>query len=97
MRIGIDATAVRQLVEDWQLAGALYVRRFDGRASGDSVTIRTLDAPDGITLRILARSPELVLARPDEGIEYHLRGDAGDGLLHPGQAGEAEDAGNVPD
>ena len=94
---GVNADAIQQLVENWQLAGALYVRRYDGRDSGDNISIRTRDNPDGITLRVLARSPELILARPDQGIEYHLSGDMGDGLLSPGEPGEAADAGTMPD
>jgi len=75
------ADAIDQLVQNWQRASALYVRRYEPGEHPDiiRVTLRDADAP--VEFRIVAREPDLVLARTDRGLQYHLTGDVGAGLL----------------
>jgi len=74
------ADAINQLVQNWQHASALYVRRLAPGGHGDTVTVTLRDAGP-INFVIMAREPDLVLGRPDWGIQYHLTGDVGAGLL----------------
>jgi hypothetical protein len=48
------------------------------------------DSAEPVVFHIVAREPDLVLARPDWGIQYHLAGDVGAKLLElPESAAEA--------
>jgi hypothetical protein len=77
----VSADAVQQLVDHWQNASALYARRYDGSQSDETITLEFSDLPETLTFKIISHSPELVLARPDWGIQYHFPGDMGKGLL----------------
>lgn len=76
-----SADDVDQLVQNWQFASALYVRRADPGEHADSIRITLRDTAAPVEFRIVAREPDLVLARPDWHIQYHLTGDAGKDLL----------------
>ena len=76
-----SADAVDQLVQNWQLASALYVRRADTGKHPDSIRVTLRDTAAPVEFRIVAREPDLVLARPDWNIQYHITGDVGAGLL----------------
>ncbi|MGD8312486.1 MAG: DUF4340 domain-containing protein [Gammaproteobacteria bacterium] len=93
---GIGADAIQRLVENWEQASALYIRRFDDGETGEAVSIRTRANPEGIRLLILARSPELILARPDWGIQYHLSGTTGAGLLRAKDPAQRQGSGDAP-
>ena len=67
---GADAPQV--LVDNWQRARALYVRSHAGSDSNEKVTIHTGDTEQPIELRVVSHAPDLVNARPDWGIHYHL-------------------------
>jgi hypothetical protein len=77
----ISADAVQQLLDHWKNASALYARRYDGSKSDETVTLEFSDTPETLTFRVIARSPELVLARPDWGIQYHFTGGMEQSLL----------------
>ncbi len=77
---GTGADDINQLVQNWQHASALYVRRYESGGQADTVTVTLRDAGP-ISFVIVARDPDLVLARPDWGIQYHLTGAVGAGLL----------------
>ena len=70
----IGADAIRQMITHWESATALYVRRYDDAAATAGVSLEFASAAP-LQFRILSRTPELVLARPDWGIQYHLGGD----------------------
>jgi len=89
----VGADGVQTFIENWQNATALFARRYAGgpdEAQGsETITIRTRDSDQPLVLRIVARSPDLVLARPDWGIQYQLPGSEADSLLtlpHPAPA-----------
>jgi hypothetical protein len=68
----VSADAVQQLVDNWQNATAMYVRDYDGKETEESVNLHTRDQDDPVTLGIISRTPHLILARPDWGIQYHM-------------------------
>ncbi|MHB1566367.1 MAG: hypothetical protein ACYCXG_06580 [Acidiferrobacter sp.] len=79
---------INTFVDEWRYARALAVTRYHGQPAIGLVTIRyhRRAAGDGprlhtLTLDILARRPELVLFRPDEGLEYHFPAEIGQRLL----------------
>jgi hypothetical protein len=94
-RPDVSADAVQTLVENWQNATALFTRRYAGgpdeAKGGETITLRTRDSDQPLVLRIVARSPDLVLARPDWGIQYQLPDTEADRLLtlpHPEPAAQ---------
>ncbi len=76
----VDATALQAFADRWQAADATYLRAFDGDVTDDVISL-TLDDGEIIELFIIKRKPELVLARPDWGIQYYFPGDMSSSLL----------------
>jgi len=76
-----SADDLQQLVDNWRNARALYVRHYDGATATEQVTIHTAGQPDPLVLQVISKTPELVLARTDWGIEYHLATGVGDHLF----------------
>lgn len=72
--------AVNALLEHWRYTRALDVLRHEPRRSRGSVRVVLADG-NTITFAIMARNPELVLARPELGLEYRLTAEAADRLL----------------
>jgi hypothetical protein len=72
-----DAPAI---LAQWQAAVASYVRRYDGAAGNGTITLTFSDTPEAVTLLIIEQEPELVIARPDWGIQYHFVGSMRDSL-----------------
>jgi len=64
----------------WRRATAVRAARHDGRAPADHVNVKLGDGR-AIAIGILQREPELVLLRPDEGVQYHFFADTGKRLL----------------
>lgn len=78
-------------VEEWRLASALRVEpRGKGKALSE-IRVR-LKNGDNFTFAVLARQPELVLARSDEKLQYHLRAEVAKRLLSPPAAARSEPA-----
>jgi hypothetical protein len=76
-----SADAIDRLVQNWQRTSALYVRRYVPAEHPDTIRVTLKDGAEPIVFHIVEREPDLVLARPDRGIQYHLAGDVGKGLL----------------
>lgn len=94
------ADALQQLVDSWLNASALYVRRYAGEDSGKLVTLHTRGDDEPLTFRIISRSPDLILARPDRGIQYHLTNTMEDNLFtlpEPAPDAAPDTAGSSPD
>ena len=81
----VSADAIQKLIDHWGKVSALYARRYDGRTSDEIITVEFSDSPEALTLMVIAHSPELVIARPDWGIQYHLTRDAEETLLMLGE------------
>lgn len=84
----ISNDRINTFVDEWRYARALEVTRSHGqpaigvitvhyrrRAAGGGSALKTL------TIDILARRPELILFRPDEGLAYHFPAEIGRRLL----------------
>ncbi len=78
----VSADAIQELVDTWQRASALWVRKYEAGSPEAQVQIQLEGTQDTIEFEIMARQPELVLARPDWKIQYHLIGDSTDKLFN---------------
>ena len=86
-RTDVGDAAIQQLLGHWNSATALYARRYDNSsASIGTVVVEFSDASSPLSFSVLSHTPELVLARPDWGIQYHLRGDMSADLFSLEQA-----------
>lgn len=75
-----SADQAATLIEAWQQARALQVKAYRG-GKGEAITLHITNRAEPLHFLITARSPELVLARPDLGIEYYLAEHFAAGLL----------------
>ena len=73
---GLDA-----FMDNWQAAAATYIRRHDGAAEGTPIILTLADNRPAVKLYLAAREPELILTRPDWGIQYYFPGNMSDTLL----------------
>jgi hypothetical protein len=78
-------------VEQWRMAAAARVGPLARAKALAEIRIRLKDG-GAFTLALLAREPELVLARPDEKLQYHFLADAGKRLLSLPNAAREEPA-----
>lgn len=80
----LSSDRINAFVDEWRYARALTVTPSTGPAPKKRVTI-TFAVHEGasqkLVLGIRARQPELILVRPDEGLEYHFPEDAAKRLL----------------
>jgi hypothetical protein len=77
----VSTEALQSLVSSWEQATAYYVRRHQGNADTGTITLEFSDKEKPVTLHIMAHSPELILARPELGIQYHLQSNMAQTLL----------------
>lgn len=80
---GVSADVIHSLVQAWQNTGALWVQRYKKTPAAPlgRVTLALQGEKQPLRFEITARKPELILARPDIGMEYHLPRDAAQRLL----------------
>lgn len=76
-----DTASLQTLIDNWQQASATYIRRYQPSGNGETVAVTLSGNTATLTFHIVTRTPELVLARPDLGIQYHLQGDLDKALL----------------
>jgi hypothetical protein len=76
----ISADDINRWVDEWRLATALSLQPASNRKPLATARIK-LKAGTDITLAILQREPQLVLARSDQPYEYQFTGDAAKRLL----------------
>lgn len=79
----ISMDSLNHFVAQWQNARALSVEKLSGAPTLAQIELTfSEDAkPRSLKLAILAYAPEFVLARRDEGLEYHFPEDVGKRLL----------------
>jgi hypothetical protein len=77
----VSAAALQTLITNWEQAAAYYVRHYQSKATAGIITLKFSDNTEPLTLHIMAYTPELVLARPELGIQYHLQTDMKETLL----------------
>ncbi len=66
-----SADRVTALLDNWRLASALEIKPYDGKP-GERVTIHIAGVEQPLVLLLTSREPDLVLARPELKIQYHL-------------------------
>ena len=76
----ITTDAVQAFIQTWQDASGLNVRAADPDKPGEPVEVLLEGSETPITLQIVSREPELVLARPDYGVQYRM-GDRSTAML----------------
>jgi hypothetical protein len=76
----VSADDLQQFVDRWQDATGLHIQTADSTAEGEAVEVSHTDTKHSVNFVITAREPELVLVRPDMGIQYRM-GDLGGSLL----------------
>lgn len=86
--VKVSNDRINAFVDGWRYARALSVTRYHGqRPIGRIVIDYRLAKAHKLLIRrlivdILSTSPELVLLRPDQGLEYHFPAEIGQRLLH---------------
>ena len=80
-RAHLSADAIQNLLDAWRNTRALWVKPYAQGTPLGSITVH-LDAPaPDLHFDIMSKQPELVLARPDIGMQYHLSAESGAALL----------------
>lgn len=79
-RSDVSADAFTRLADEWRLARALQVKRHQPGADHGRIRLR-LASGETLDYLVMAETPELVLARPATGMQYHLPADAAARLL----------------
>jgi len=75
-----SADIITALIDAWKFAAATAVKAYDGKP-GERVAVQLKDDKAPLQFLLTARKPDLVLARPDLGIEYHFPAEAADKML----------------
>jgi hypothetical protein len=73
---------IKALLTAWRDAQALRVSAYGGKPSQAQARVK-LTGGRQMLFKVIAREPELILARPKLGIQYHLLANAARSLLHP--------------
>jgi hypothetical protein len=76
-----SAEALKHLAEQWRLAQAVRVLPAQDTPPQGEIAIKLAGQADPLRFALLARTPDLILARG--GVEYHLPADQADSLLQP--------------
>jgi hypothetical protein len=92
----ISATAIRQLLVNWQQASALYVRPYKPGPASTRITLELADSDTPLVFELLSDTPEFILARPDLGIQYHFSQTIGKRLLGIGDTAPVAPADTIP-
>jgi hypothetical protein len=69
---GTSADDIQALLRNWQSASALYLSQATDQDSTETVRITLQGQQQPVEFRIISRTPDLVMVRPDWGMQYHL-------------------------
>jgi hypothetical protein len=78
----LSADDINRFADEWRLAIATSVNKASATKPAEGLQL-ILASGKTLDLAIIAREPELVLRREDEGLEYHFPRDVGERLLKP--------------
>ncbi|MEO1766970.1 DUF4340 domain-containing protein [Thiobacter aerophilum] len=81
----LSADSLNRFLDEWRLARAVSVQQA-GRAPAQSRASVHLADGRVLVFSLIAREPEWILRREDEGLEYHFAPDAGARLIDPARA-----------
>lgn len=90
----ISQDAVKAKVKAWQEAQALRVAPYDKRPAHGKVVIRLEGGQSPLQYEIITRKPELILARPEVGMQFYLEADQAQRLLTLGKPATAKSTDN---
>jgi hypothetical protein len=68
----IDTDTIQTFIEIWQDASGLNVQAADPAKAGEPVEVLLEGSDTPVSFQIISREPELVLVRPDYGIQYRM-------------------------
>lgn len=79
----LGGDAVNRFVDEWRFARALTVAPYSGKPVKERITLDLVDGDKTKILEfgVLAREPEFIVYRKDEGLEYHFPADIGARLM----------------
>jgi hypothetical protein len=77
----LSADAIQTLIDAWQNAAALWVKPYAKGTPQGSITVQLTTPAQTLHFDIMARQPELILARPDLGLQYHFSAESAKALL----------------
>ncbi len=75
-----SADQVTRLLDNWKLASALEIKPYD-KKTGEKILLQTSSDEQPLELLLTSREPDLILARPELGIQYHFDASAAGALL----------------
>lgn len=78
----ISADRLARIINGWQQAQALSIREYQPAGATDRIRIEFRQQP-ALEFVIVTPPPQLVLARPDVGLQYHLGRDDAERLFLP--------------
>lgn len=81
----LSADQLNRFVDEWRLATAFSVQRAGEAKPLSRLSVR-LDDGRVLDFSLIAREPDWILRREDEGLEYHFAPDVGARLLDPARA-----------
>ncbi len=76
----VSASTLGRFIDNWQQAKSLHIQTASSGLDGEPVSVSLANDMPSVQLLIIARDPELVLARPDYGIQYRM-GSQGEAML----------------
>jgi hypothetical protein len=78
--------------DDWHYASSLVTQPWSGKPGPDLVDVKLVDGKT-ITFVVVRREPELILARPDEKLQFQFSSEMSRRLLNPAPGKDKEGAG----
>jgi len=78
---GVSSDAAQALVDEWRDAQALRVTPYEKHAALGEVVIGLAGQTHPLRYQIIARRPELILARPEIGMQFYVASERADRLL----------------
>jgi len=78
--------------DDWRLASSLLTQPWSGKPTPETVQVKLADGKS-VVFMVVRKEPELILARPDEKLQFQFSGEMSRRLLQPTPAKAKEGAG----
>ncbi|MEO5702434.1 MAG: DUF4340 domain-containing protein [Gammaproteobacteria bacterium] len=91
----VSMDAINTLIDEWTRAQALQVKPYESATAQGTVVMRLQASENPVSFEITARVPELVLARPESGVQYHLPAELAERLLKLPLPETAPESGNA--
>ncbi len=89
---GLSQDDLNRWADDWHYASSLVTQPWSGKPTPDVVEVKLTDGKS-ITFVVVRRAPELILARPDEKLQFQFSGEMTRRLLNPAPGKDKEGAG----